>query len=237
MNSRSALVRNIAASFCTWGERNIVPNQNYVGGPVPLLRNPAKGFFKMLVLINMIFTFICVLTFIIQQFTLLSEIETATDTVATLEAADGFDPENPGEEYEAAFSKSQLQTSCVELATAQLYMIIAFLLNTCVMMQFAKTERASDQQWFRIRIFNYICILFQVVSGFINISGMMSQLSLEPELQCEGGWIGVSLTLQSLFIIALILNVISVGLIRVELVTRIHKYFYYRPEPDIAIKY
>ena len=62
-------------------------------------------------------------------------------------------------------------------------------------------------------------------------------LGLDEGEKCTNGWIYLSLTLQSLFIVALIFNIISVGLIRIELVTRISKYFYYREEPDIAIKY
>lgn len=62
-------------------------------------------------------------------------------------------------------------------------------------------------------------------------------LGLDEGEKCTNGWIVLSLTLQSLFIVALIFNIISVGLIRIELVTRISKYFYYREEPDIAIKY
>ena len=62
-------------------------------------------------------------------------------------------------------------------------------------------------------------------------------MALDPEKKCAGGWIGVSLTLQSLFIIALVFNVVSVSIMRIELVTRIQKYFYYIPEPEIAIKY
>ncbi len=116
-------------------------------------------------------------------------------------------------------------------------MMIAFGLNTCLMIMFARTERASDKEWFRIRVFNYVCICFQVVVGAINILRITSLLGLDPETKCAEGWIGVSLTLQCLFIIALVFNVISVGLIRIELVTRISKYFYYKPEPDIAIKY
>ena len=43
---------------------------------------------------------------------------------------------------------------------AQIFMMIAFGLNLCVMMVFARTEFASDKQWFRIRVFNYACVVF-----------------------------------------------------------------------------
>ena len=137
----------------------------------------------------------------------------------------------------AAEKLAKLRTSCVELATAQIYMMISFLLNTIVMVLFARTDKASDKEWSRIRVFNYICIAFQVVSGFLNIMRMVSQLSLDEDTKCEGAWIGVSLTLQSLFMIALVFNVVSVSIMRIELVSRIHKYFYFKPEPSIAIKY
>ena len=48
-------------------------------------------------------------------------------------------------------------------------MLISFLLNTCVMVVFCKTEKATDKQWFRIRAFNIVCIALQVIFGIINI--------------------------------------------------------------------
>jgi len=76
-----------------------------------------------------------------------------------------------------------------------------------------------------------------VIIGAVNILRITALLGLDPATKCDEGWIGISLTLQCLFIITLVFNVISVSLIRIELVTRIKNYFYYKPEPDIAIKY
>ena len=150
-------------------------------------------------------------------------------------AVEGFD--ETSEDYIAALNKAKPQASCLDLATAQVFMIIAFGLNTFVMLLFARTEKATDKEWYRIRIYNLITIVFQFVSGAINILRMVSQLGLPKEEQCNTTWIGVSLGLQSLFIIALIFNVVSASLIKIELVNRIHKYFYYIVEPEIAIKY
>ena len=80
-------------------------------------------------------------------------------------------------------------------------------------------------------------MVFQIVTGFINILDIISLLGLDDEERCEEGWIGVSLALQCLFIIALVFNIISMGLLRIELVTRMKKYFHYKHEPEIAIKY
>ena len=166
---------------------------------------------------------------------MLNEINAAKTKDSELEAAEDFDA--AAEEYVAASKLALLQESCLDLATAQIFMMIAFGLNTCVMLMFARTKKATDVQWYRIRVYNFVCIVFQVVSGAINIIRMVSQLGLPEEEMCNTSWIGVSLALQSLFIIALIFNVISASLIRIELVNRISKYFYYIPEPEIAIKY
>ena len=168
---------------------------------------------------------------------MLKDIEQAKIKVEELSAAEDFDPEAPTEEYLKWEGLEKLKASCVELATAQIYMMIAFGLNACLMMVFARTVKATDKEWFRIRIYNFIAIGFQCVSGFINLSRMATQFDLDDTEKCQEGWIGVSLALQSLFIVALILNVVSVGLVRIELVNRIRRYFYYREEPDIAIKY
>ena len=40
MNSRIKPVRNCHRKYCNWGERRITYATEYVGGPVPLLRNP-----------------------------------------------------------------------------------------------------------------------------------------------------------------------------------------------------
>ena len=73
--------------------------------------------------------------------------------------------------------------------------------------------------------------------GILNFLRIFGQMQLDDETKCEQAWISMTLTLQTLFLVTLILNCVSVGLIRIELVHRISKYFYYRPEPDIAIKY
>jgi len=77
MNSRSQFVRNIVVACCSWGSRDIVDAQNYVGGPVPLLRNPAQRFFKFLVVLNLAFLVLCILTFSIQQMTVISNLDDA----------------------------------------------------------------------------------------------------------------------------------------------------------------
>mmetsp|Transcript_28287 Transcript_28287/g.37761 ORF Transcript_28287/g.37761 Transcript_28287/m.37761 type:complete len:98 (+) Transcript_28287:344-637(+) len=75
-----------------------------------------------------------------------------------------------------------MKNSCVSLAKAQISMMIAFGLNTCVMALFARTEYASDKQWFRIRAFNYACVVFQIVTGLINIIEIISLLNMSETL-------------------------------------------------------
>ena len=86
MNSRSKTVRNIANKCCTWGARTTVSAQNYVGGPVPLLRNPAQAFFKALFLMNGAFLGCNVLTFILQQFTVIANITEADERLKEIAA-------------------------------------------------------------------------------------------------------------------------------------------------------
>ena len=84
MNSRNKVVRILATKCCSWGYRDRVPAQNYVGGPVPLLRNPAKQFFKFLVFLNSGFFLASMLTFIIQQFTVLEHLADAESKLKEL---------------------------------------------------------------------------------------------------------------------------------------------------------
>ena len=56
MNSRNPSIRKWYKTCCSWGSPTIIPSQDYVGGPVPLLRNPAEGFFKNLAILNVVFT-------------------------------------------------------------------------------------------------------------------------------------------------------------------------------------
>ena len=65
MNSRFSVIRSLASSLCSWGQRTTIPAANYVGGPVPFLRNPSTKFFKYLVILNFGFLIVVVLTFII----------------------------------------------------------------------------------------------------------------------------------------------------------------------------
>ena len=60
---------------------------------------------------------------------------------------------------------------------------------------------------------------------------------LEKRTTCDIKWLMMNIVLQSLFIAALLLNVISLMVMRLQLVNRIKNYFYYREEPEIAIKY
>ena len=66
-----------------------------------------------------------------------------------------------------------------------------------------------------------------------------NEISIEDENRttCEINWLIMNILLQSLFIAALVLNIISLTLMRVQLVSRIKHYFYYKEEPEIAIKY
>ena len=55
-NSRNATIRKFDKDCCSWGAPTIIPSQDYVGGPVPLLRNPAAKFFRRLAILNVTFT-------------------------------------------------------------------------------------------------------------------------------------------------------------------------------------
>ena len=59
----------------------------------------------------------------------------------------------------------------------------------------------------------------------------------ENRTTCEINWLSMNIVLQCLFIAALLLNLISLAVMRVQLVNRIKNYFYYKEEPEIAIKY
>ena len=138
MNSRNKVVRSCANCCCNWGYRTTVQAQNYVGGPVPLLRNPAKRFFKWLVILNIAFLFSCTLIFIVQQFSLNKLFEEAEATIAD----ENIDEKD--EMYLAAQITMGKRVNCIALATDQIFMMIAFGLNTCLMIIFARTEKASD---------------------------------------------------------------------------------------------
>ena len=55
-NSRNPTIRKFDKDCCSWGAPTIIPSQDYVGGPVPLLRNPAAKFFRRLAILNVTFT-------------------------------------------------------------------------------------------------------------------------------------------------------------------------------------
>ena len=58
----------MAKSRCwDWGLSYKIPAENYVGGPVPFLRNPAKSRFTCLLWLNLIFLLLCSVTFSIQM--------------------------------------------------------------------------------------------------------------------------------------------------------------------------
>ena len=59
----------------------------------------------------------------------------------------------------------------------------------------------------------------------------------ENRTTCEINWLTMNIVLQCLFIAALVLNLISLAVMRIQLVNRIKNYFYYKEEPEIAIKY
>ena len=62
-------------------------------------------------------------------------------------------------------------------------------------------------------------------------------LEEENRTTCEINWLTMNIVLQCLFIAALVLNLISLAVMRIQLVNRIKNYFYYKEEPEIAIKY
>ena len=62
-------------------------------------------------------------------------------------------------------------------------------------------------------------------------------LEEENRTTCEINWLTMNIVLQCLFIAALVLNLISLTVMRIQLVNRIKNYFYYKEEPEIAIKY
>ena len=103
-----------------------------------MLRNPAKRFFKWLVILNIAFLFSCTLIFIVQQFSLNKLFEEAEATIAD----ENIDEKD--EMYLAAQITMGKRVNCIALATDQIFMMIAFGLNTCLMIIFARTEKASD---------------------------------------------------------------------------------------------
>ena len=59
----------------------------------------------------------------------------------------------------------------------------------------------------------------------------------DPDEKCDEGWIGVSIALQTLFMITLAFNCGFALYIRIQLVNRIKHFFFYKVESEIAIKY
>ena len=71
-------------------------------------------------------------------------------------------------------ARANLKISCVELANAQIFMMISFGLNTFLALLTAGTEKASDKEWFRIRTYNYVVIFFQMIFGTTNLLSMVA---------------------------------------------------------------
>lgn len=68
MNSRSPFVKKCCEKFCSWGTPTRIPSQDYIGGPVPLLVNPAKKMFMIFAIINVVFTVMAVSVASVQYF-------------------------------------------------------------------------------------------------------------------------------------------------------------------------
>lgn len=51
---------------CSWGSTTIIPAKDYVGGPVPLLRNPHHKLFKQLAVANIILTVLVAINITVQ---------------------------------------------------------------------------------------------------------------------------------------------------------------------------
>ena len=74
-------------------------------------------------------------------------------------------------------------------------MIIFFALNVCLMIVTARTDKASDKEWFRIRFINTLAIVFQAILGVVNFIRMLDQLNQEDDERCHKSWIIISIIL------------------------------------------
>ena len=61
----------------------------------------------------------------------------------------------------------RLRSACNKLVDYQLQMIIFFALNVCLMIVTARTDKASDKEWFRIRFINSLAIVIQAILGVV----------------------------------------------------------------------
>lgn len=65
MNSRIQLVRRCHLRCCQWGLRQPIPAIEYIGGPVPLLKNPLSRTAGQLAIFNTVVLFVTVVVVIV----------------------------------------------------------------------------------------------------------------------------------------------------------------------------
>ena len=65
MNSRIELVRRSYELCCSWGARTVLPSKDFVGGPVPLLRNPQRLMSQRMAVFNIGFMVATLILFVV----------------------------------------------------------------------------------------------------------------------------------------------------------------------------
>ena len=117
-----------------------------------------------------------------------------------------------------------------------LLMCVCYLLNSIFQAIVWRTSSATDQQWFRLFIYNMILICIQALVTIANMCRLFISSPDSTEV-CDSSMTVVAMVLNVIFGIVLVVTVVMLIRIRFELQKNMSKYFHYKPEPEIAVKY
>jgi len=117
-----------------------------------------------------------------------------------------------------------------------LLMCFCYLINSIFQAIVWRTSSATDQQWFRLFIYNMVLIGIQAIVTVANMCRLFISSPDSTEV-CDSNMTVVAMVLNVIFAIVLVATVVMLIKIRFELQKNMRKYFHYKPEPEIAIKY
>jgi hypothetical protein len=170
--SKNPTITWFKRKFCKWGKKRLEYEIHpfVLGSPAPLWKNPSKKFYKIFFILNLISSLLFVLFFVAvniynaaEKSGIMDTINTnlnlntnSTSSVSTSTSANSTST-NP------TSNSTDVNTQCLDAVSASLkpqFIIIGsaiLLINAGYARFISKIDYASDEEWFRYLVMNFVC--------------------------------------------------------------------------------
>lgn len=193
--SKNPTITWFTRKFCKWGRKRIEYDIHpfVIGSPAPLWKNPSKRFYKIFFILNLISSLLFVLFFVAVN------IYNAAGKSGIMDAIHNNLNINTNSTSSTTTEisnnntnvSSEMNTKCLETVSTSLkpqFIIIGsaiLLINASYSRFIYKIDYASDEEWFRYLVLNFVCCVGLGLFNMAEYLDFSSQMEFYDKLRKE----------------------------------------------------